>query len=363
MPLSLRGSKRRRRLRRFHCLFATVVALSILYAIPLGGQPAKKESFVKLKYIVGQITDTKIEYGGLNRRFLYYIPKNFNPKAKHPLIFILHGFNQPVETIVSGYGAMQAKADVDGTILIYPVATGSLEKKSLAWNTRYVTFANTAFPETEKVDDVGFISRLIDVFLYNMNADPDRVYVTGTSLGGAMTYALSCYIPERLAAIAPVIMQVSNKVVADFQKAKPLPVMIITGTADPLVSSAGNKGSAKDMLSIVSTETNISYWKTRNGISSDPVETALADPITELFKGVPTPSHIIKYGWKSPTGNDIVWLKVVNGGHWLPTYADGKALDASNLNGFDGTYLGNLNCDYMASEGIYEFLLSYRRKK
>ena len=350
-------------MRKSHCLFATVIVLSIVYAIPLGGQPAKKNPFVELKYTAGQITDTKIDYDGLNRRYLYYTPKNFNPKAKHPLIFILHGFNQPVETIVSGYSAMQAKADADGTILIYPVATGAFEKKSLAWNTRYGTFVNTAFPETEKVDDVGFISYLIDVFLESMNADPDRVYVTGTSLGGAMTYALSCYIPERLAAIAPVIMQVSNKVVAEFQKAKSFPVMIITGTADPLVPAAGNKGSAKDMLSIVSTDANIAYWKTRNGISSDPVETALADPITELFKGVPTPSHIIRYIWKNASGNDIVWLKVVNGGHWLPTYADGKALDASNLNGFDGSYMGNLNCDYMASEGIYEFLLSYKRKK
>jgi len=181
-------------MRKSHCLFATVIVLSIVYAIPLGGQPAKKNPFVELKYTAGQITDTKIDYDGLNRRYLYYTPKNFNPKAKHPLIFILHGFNQPVETIVSGYSAMQAKADADGTILIYPVATGTFEKKSL-------------------------------------------------------------------------------------------------------------------------------------------------------------------------TRNDIVWLKVVNGGHWLPTYADGKALDASNLNGFDGSYMGNLNCDYMASEGIYEFLLSYKREK
>jgi polyhydroxybutyrate depolymerase len=344
-------------------LFATVVVLFIVYAIPLGGQPAKKDTFVELKYTVGQINDTEIEYDGLKRRYLYYIPKNFNPKATHPLIFILHGFNQPVETIISGYSAMQAEADADGTILIYPVATGSFEKRSLAWNTHYGTFANTAFPETEKVDDVGFISHLIDMFLDNMNVDPDGVYVTGTSLGGAMTYALSCYIPERLAAIAPVIMQVSTKIVDEFQKAKPLPVMIITGTADPLVSATGNKGAEKDMLSIVSTEANIAYWKVRNEISSDPVETALVDKVTEVFKGVQTPSHIIRYSWKSATGNDIVWLKVVNGGHWLPTYADGKALDASNLNGFDGSDMGNLNCDYMASEGIYEFLLSHKRRK
>lgn len=349
-------------MRKSYSLFATIVALSMVYAIPLKAQPENKDLFVELEYTVGQITDTEIEYDGLKRRYLYYIPKNFNSMVKHPLIFILHGFNQPVETIVSGYSAMQAKADADGTILIYPVATGSFEKNSLAWNTRFGTFANTAFPETEGVDDVGYISHLIDVFLTNMNVDPDQVYVTGTSLGGAMTYALSCHIPERLAAIAPVIMQVSTKIVDEFQKAKPLPIMIITGTTDPLVSARGNNGTDKDMLSIVSTDANIAYWKVRNGISSDPEKTVLADRVTEVFKGVPTPSHIIKYSWKSAKGNDIVWLKVVNGGHWLPTYADGKALDASNLNGFDGSYMGNLNCDYMASEGIYEFLLSHKKK-
>jgi len=100
--------------------------------------------------------------------------------------------------------------------------------------------------------------------------------------------------------------------------------MIITGTADPLVSEKGIQGDpAKDMLPLVSTEANIDYWKRRN---------------------------------------DIVWLKVVNGGHWLPTYANGKALDASDLDGFDGSYMGTLNCDYMASTGIYDFLLSHSRK-
>lgn len=350
-------------MRKPYLLLATIVALFMVHAVLLKGQASDSGLRVELKYTAGQVTDTDIEYGGLKRRYLYYIPENFNPKAKHPLIFILHGFNQPVETIVSGYSAMQALADKDGTILIYPVATGSFEKKSLAWNTRYGSFADTSFPETEKVNDVGFISRLMDIFLHNMNADPDQIYVTGTSLGGAMTYALSCHIPERLAAIAPVIMQVSTKMINRFQKARPLPVMIITGTADPLVSAAGNKGSKNSMLSIVSTDANIAYWKIRNSISSDPVETAMDDRVTEVFEGVPTPSHIIKYSWKSSTGNDITWLKVVNGGHWLPTYADGKALDASNLNGFDGSYMGNLNCDYMASEGIYEFLLSHKRKK
>jgi hypothetical protein len=57
-------------MRKPFCLFAAVVALSIAYAIPLGGQPAKKDPFVELKYTVGHITDAKIEYDGLNPGFI-----------------------------------------------------------------------------------------------------------------------------------------------------------------------------------------------------------------------------------------------------------------------------------------------------
>ncbi len=334
------------------------ILLLMLAAPPVVAQIRKTPSNtypVRFDYTAGKVNEATIEHGGLNRKILYYVPKNFDLGKKHSLIFILHGFNQPVDTVVSAYAAMQPRADADGTVLVYPVANGELEKENLAWNTRYM-----GLPGASKTDDVGFISHLIDFFLGSMNVDPDRVYVTGTSLGGAMTYALSAYLQGRLAAIAPVIMQVGSNFAAEFKNAKPLPVMIITGTADPLVSSKGRTDGGA--LSIVSDEANIAYWKVRNGISGHPAETALDNPVTEVFKGAPTPSHIIRYSWNSPAGNDIIWLKVVNGGHWLPTYAGGKAIDASNISGFDGSYMGNLNCDYAAAEGIYEFLMAHRRK-
>ncbi len=325
---------------------------------------AKKYPVVKLGYINGKVNDASIEYDGLNRRFLYYVPENYDPEAKHPLLFALQGGNMPVEVIISFFKSVQAKADADGTILIYPVATGSVEKQSLAWKTTCESFANTEFPETDEVDDIGFISHLIDIFLGNMNADPNRIYITGASQGGAMTYALSCHLSERLAGVAPFIMQLCPQLIEEFKTARPLPIMIVTGTADPGIPEKGNKGTDLwEVFPVVSIEETIAYWKYRNGISSEPIETALDNPVTEVFKGVETPSHIIKYIWKSEKGNDIVWLKVVNGGHWLPTYADGKPLDASNLDGFDGTFLGNCNSDYLGAVGIYDFLLSHSRKE
>lgn len=80
---------------------------------------------------------------------------------------------------------MQSRADRDGAVLVYPVATGSVERKSPAWNARTGAVRNM---EADKVDDVAFISHLMDIFLKEMNVDPDRVYVTGTSLGGREGY-------------------------------------------------------------------------------------------------------------------------------------------------------------------------------
>ncbi|MBN1832798.1 MAG: hypothetical protein JW896_11880 [Deltaproteobacteria bacterium] len=50
-----------------------------------------------------------------------------------------------------------------------------------------------------------------------MNGDLDRIYTTGTSMGGPMTYTLSCYLPEKIAAIAPVLMQMGTALIKELK--------------------------------------------------------------------------------------------------------------------------------------------------
>ena len=56
----------------------------------------------------------------------------------------------------------------------------------------------------DNIDDVGFISALIDLMIKDYNMDPNRVYMTGISNGAIMSYRLACEIPHKIAAIAPV---------------------------------------------------------------------------------------------------------------------------------------------------------------
>lgn len=57
---------------------------------------------------------------------------------------------------------------------------------------------------SNNIDDVGFISALIDTLLLQYNIDTTRIYATGISNGAIMAYRLACELSNRIAAIAPV---------------------------------------------------------------------------------------------------------------------------------------------------------------
>jgi poly(3-hydroxybutyrate) depolymerase len=245
----------------FSFLILTIIVLSTPSnaVSPENSNNRAASPFPELNYTEGEITVAQIEFDGIKREFRYYVPKNFSRDIKHPLILVLHGYNQPIDTIISGYSSMHLKADTDGTIIIYPV--GSMEEKNLAWNTKY-----------------------------------------GSS-------------------------------------------------QDPLVPEWGLSG---DRFGVVPMVDNIHYWKNRNKISETAQVSDLPDLCEEITDKMPTPSKIKKYVWKGPNHNDMIWLNVINGGHWLPGYFDGKAIDP-------GTFelkMGTWNCDYDAAAGIYDFFVA-----
>ncbi len=327
------------------------------YTVNITRKTETEYPYFELDYTAGQDNEMTIEYDGIERRFFYYVPADFDSEASHSVIVVLHGFNQDVSSIIQTYGSMKTLADDDGTIIIFPESTGSSAESTLSWNQLYGDLSSI-YETLNEVDDIGYISYLINTMLGNMNGDPDRVYVTGTSMGGAMTFALSTFIPGKFAAAAPVIMQVAQDFVAQFQDAQPLPYMVITGTADPLVDPDGtDTGTIKN----VSQAASIEYLKIRNGLTGDGEMTALPDTVTEVFQGEDANSYIEQYVWESSAGNDLFYLKVVNGGHWLPSYMGGMAMDPSNLGGWDGSYLGHWNNDYDAAAGIYNFFMNYTR--
>ena len=113
------------------------------------------------------------------------------------------------------------------------------------------------------------------------NIDKDRVYVTGASNGAMMSLRLGCELAHKITAIAPVIGSMPENLVAQCAPARPMPLMMINGTDDPLVPWEGGYVHIfrKKLGKIISVPQTIDFWVARNGCS----------PIRKLA-GAPTPT-------------------------------------------------------------------------
>src|SRR4029079_4731310 len=88
--------------------------------------------------------------------------------------------------------------------------------------------------------DVAFIEALIGRLQKTLNIDAQRVYVTGMSNGGYFTYVLACTLSGKFAAISNVIRGLERSAAHHCQPTEPLPVLMMTGTADQEVPMIGN---------------------------------------------------------------------------------------------------------------------------
>ena len=113
------------------------------------------------------------------------------------------------------------------------------------------------------VDDIGFLNSLIDFLGNEYNIDLDRVYSTGFSNGGYMSYTLACELSDKIAAIASVTgsMYINQPILCNPER--PIPVMQIHGTMDLTVPYIGSNTSE-------SINDVISFWVNFNECSNDP---------------------------------------------------------------------------------------------
>lgn len=144
----------------------------------------------------GELYSSNFLIDGVQRNFTYYMPINYGKKDLYPVVIFLHDMGKSGKDIIKSYGnKINAMADSSDCIVIYPDAVAG------HWNDKM----DKSFPATDTINDVGFISILIDYFRDVYHCDAKRVYVAGFFNGGELAYRLSCDIPAKVTAIAPFI--------------------------------------------------------------------------------------------------------------------------------------------------------------
>ena len=156
-------------------------------------------------------------------------------------------------------------------------------------------------PATGGVDDVGFVTAVIDGFVAARVADPRRIYVTGISNGAMLAYRLACEQGGRFAAIGPV----SGTITSTCPTPPPVPVLHIHGLADgnvPFDGSASTKGT-----NIGTVRTAVTEVMRRFRASADcPTPT------------VTTTGPVTRVTAACPGGVDVVLITIDGVGHQWP---------------------------------------------
>lgn len=156
--------------------------------------------------------------------------------SPRPAVIVLHGGagNASVMQANSGFNPV---ARANGFMVVYAEGT-SFDEGRHAWNTGYLLRR-----QVRDADDIAYFDRLIDTLINEHHADPTRIYMTGGSNGGMMTFVYGVQRSERLAAIAPVVASMFS---FDQKPTEPLPILIINGAQDDEVPLEG--GMSRNLI-------------------------------------------------------------------------------------------------------------------
>lgn len=146
--------------------------------------------------------------------------------SRRPVVIVLHGGMGSAEVMRANSG-FDAVARAEGFMVVYAEGT-SFGGDRHAWN--------TGFSSRRDADDIAYFDTLIDTLVREHGADPSRLFMTGGSNGGMMTFVYAVARPERLAAVAPVV---ASMFTFDAKPSVPLPILIINGAKDDEVPLEG----------------------------------------------------------------------------------------------------------------------------
>jgi len=280
-------------------------------------------------------TRESITVDGRERTYDLHVPSSYDGSKSVPLVLVLHGRLGTGEG-QERLGHMDKTSDEHGFIAVYP---DGLDR---SW-----ADGRGSRPSDKKgVNDVRFLSELLATLESQYKIDRGRVYVTGMSNGGFMSARLACDLSGKLAAVAIVAASISSNTAAACNPGKPISVLILQGTADPLVPFEGGRlGKNGDRGEILSHGAAVQRFTAMNHCSSDPARKHIPDTTNDG-----TSVDIAIYSGCA-SGAEVRSYAILNGGHTWP----------GGVSYLPGLIIGKTSSNLNASETIWEFFATHSR--
>jgi len=252
-----------------------------------------------------------LSHDGMERQYILYQPSlKTGHSITRPLLLVLHGgggTNRGMLRLTNG--GFNELADRDGFFVVYPQG---IDK---SWNDGRPDKISGA--HRKGIDDVGFLRTLIEDLIARYPIDAKRIFVTGISNGGLMSYRLGCSLPDKIRAIAPVTAQIPAAIAPLCSSESAVSLAVFNGTADPLVPYNGGQITVfrRQRGAVLSTDETIRIWRRKNRCGPEAGVTELPDAAADGTRVTK-----IEYS-RCKNESKVVLYRIEGGGH---TWPDGR---------------------------------------
>jgi polyhydroxybutyrate depolymerase len=251
----------------------------------------------------------------VDRPYTLRVPASYDRHAPAPLVILLHGYGSHAIGIES-YLGFRALVETKGIFLAVPNGTVDARGDRF-WN------AGDACCNLfdAKVDDVAYITALMDDVARKYAIDPKRVYVVGHSNGGFMAERLACDRASRIAAIVDIAGAASSETL-HCSPSESVASLHVHGDADTIIRTSGGKLFEQPALpTYPSLAVTMGSWASRNACSGAPSATGKRLDLDRGLAGAET--RIDRYA--SCAKSDVELWTVEGGAHspdFTPAFAE-----------------------------------------
>ncbi|HEX3139837.1 MAG TPA: PHB depolymerase family esterase [Rhizobacter sp.] len=199
-----------------------------------------------------------ITHGGTSRSYRLHIPANLVTPAA--VVLSLHGLSSSSSSQQNGSGWDAVSNSARNVVVAYPDGVNA------QWN---VAGFNP------NVDDTGFMKAIVDHISQRVRIAPNRVYISGTSLGGGFSHKMACTQADYFAAAAPVVFHLHSSP-QDYVCApqRPITVLEYAGLNDLLVRYSGGTSSVQGhTVTHLSANASFQKWASLSGCTGNAVTT------------------------------------------------------------------------------------------